>query len=100
MITLKYSFNLYLWVKRNYFAAKNQRLWSRVDKAYWLDILIPNSTNLFLIAKCKHWKVWIKYELQKTCKYRKMNIGDNIAIFKIFLPKICHELDKHLPNSL
>jgi len=37
---------------------------------------------------------------EKSMKYRENNIAKNIAIFKIFWPKICHKLDKHLPYTL
>jgi len=32
--------------------------------------------------------------------YRKINNANGIAIFKTFLPKICHKLGKYLPHSL
>jgi len=41
----------------------------------------------------------MKSKLPKNCHW-KINIAKNIAIFKIFLPKICPKLDKHLPYFL
>jgi len=49
--------------------------------------LISNKTDLI-------------HAYRKNMKYRKTCIAKSIAIFKNFLRKICHELGKHLPNSL
>ena len=38
-------------------------------------------------------KIWI----EKNIEHRKSKIAKNIPIFKIFLPNICHKLDKLLP---
>jgi len=61
------------------------------------------------LSNVKNLKVWKKYELQKIMKsilpknchfVMKNQYCRNIAIFTKFMPKICHELDKYLPNFL
>jgi len=41
-----------------------------------------------------------KILIAKSIKYRKINIPTNNALFKSFLPKLCHKLDKQVPHSL
>jgi len=43
-------------------------------------------------------KIWIakNYEITIAILQWKVNIGKNIAIYKLLLLKTCHKLDKHL----
>ena len=50
-------------------------------------------------SKHKNWKIWQKYELQNTLGIEKSIFQITLPLL-IFLPDICHKLDKDLPYSL